>query len=45
MRDVLLATIPGVAVLTWFFGLGTLSNIIIASIFALSFEAIILKLR
>ncbi len=45
MRDVLLATIPGIAVLTWFFGLGTLSNIIIASIFALSFEAIILKLR
>ena len=45
MRDVLLATLPGVAVLTWLFGLGTLSNIIIASAFALGFEAIILKLR
>lgn len=45
MRDVLLATIPGVAVLTWFFGLGTLSNIVIASVFGLGLEAAILKMR
>lgn len=45
MRDVLIATLPGIAVLTYFFGLGTLSNIVIACVFALGFEALILKLR
>ena len=29
MKQVLLATLPGVAVLTWFFGPGTLVNIIL----------------
>jgi electron transport complex protein RnfD len=45
MRDVLIATLPGIFALTWFFGLGTLSNILIAVFFALGFEALILKLR
>ena len=45
MRDVLLATLPGIFTLTWFFGLGTLSNIIIAAFFAMGFLALILKLR
>jgi electron transport complex protein RnfD len=45
MRDVLLATVPGVAVLTYFFGLGTLSNIVVAGFFALLLEALILWLR
>jgi electron transport complex protein RnfD len=45
MRLVLLATLPGVAALTWFFGFGTLVNIIWAGIVALACEAAILKLR
>ena len=39
MKQVLLATIPGVAVLTWFFGPGTLVNIIFGSMLAMGFEA------
>ena len=38
MKQVLLATIPGVAVLTWFFGPGTLVNIIFGSMLAMGFE-------
>ena len=45
MRDVIIATVPGIFVLCYFFGLGTLSNLILAIIFGLSFEALILKLR
>ena len=45
MRLVLLATIPGVATLTWFFGFGTLVNIIWAGVVALACEAAVLKLR
>lgn len=45
MRDVLLATIPGIAVLTFFFGLGTLFNVVIACGFAVAFEAVVMKLR
>lgn len=45
MRLVLLATLPGVAALTWFFGFGTLVNIVWAGIVALACEAAILKLR
>ncbi len=45
MQDVLLATVPGVIVLTHFFGFGTLVNIIWASILALAFEALALRLR
>ncbi|NKI16296.1 electron transport complex subunit RsxD [Spongiibacter sp. KMU-166] len=45
MRLVLLATLPGIVSLTWFFGFGTLVNILWASLFALAFEALALKLR
>lgn len=45
MKQVLLATIPGVAVLTWFFGPGTLVNIIFGSMLAMGFEAWALWLR
>lgn len=45
MRLVLLATIPGVLAQTWFFGFGTLSNLLIACGCALAFEALALKLR
>ena len=45
MKQVLLATIPGVLVMTWFFGPGTLLNIIFGSALALGFEAWALWLR
>ena len=45
MKQVLLATIPGVLVLTWFFGPGTIINIIFGSTVALAFEAWALWLR
>ena len=45
MQSVLLATIPGVIVLTHFFGFGTLVNILWGSIVALACEALALKLR
>ena len=45
MPSVLLATIPGVIVLTHFFGFGTLINILWGSIVALACEALALKLR
>ncbi len=45
MRLVLLATLPGVIVLTQFFGFGTLVNIAWACIVALACEALALKLR
>lgn len=45
MRWVLIATLPGVLALTMSFGWGTLVNIVLASIFALALEALVLKLR
>ena len=45
MQYVLLATVPGVVVLTSFFGFGTLVNILWGSILALGFEALALLLR
>jgi len=45
MRQVIYAAIPGIAVITWFFGWGTLINILLASALAVGFEAIILHLR
>ncbi len=45
MQQVLLATVPGVIVLTHFFGFGTLVNILWAALLAVAFEAIALKLR
>lgn len=45
MRDVVLATLPGIAALTYFFGIGTLSNLVLAITFALAFEASVLYVR
>ncbi|CAA0100475.1 Electron transport complex subunit RsxD [BD1-7 clade bacterium] len=45
MQQVILATIPGVVALTYFFGFGTLTNIVWASIIAVISEAAMLKLR
>lgn len=45
MQNVLLATVPGIIVLTHFFGFGTLVNLLWGTILALSFEALALKLR
>ena len=45
MQRVILASIPGIIVLTFFFGYGTLVNILLASFFCIAFEAIVLKLR
>lgn len=45
MLLVLLATLPGLTMLTWFFGWGNLINILWASIVALCSEALIIKLR
>lgn len=45
MQSVLLATLPGVAVLTWFFGPGTLVNILFGCLVAVAMEAAALALR
>lgn len=45
MRQVLLATVPGILTLTYFFGFGTLVNIIWACIVAVSLEALVLSIR
>ena len=45
MQQLLLATLPGLAALTWYFGWGTLINILLAGTTALACEAAILKLR
>ncbi len=45
MRTVIVATLPGIAVLTYYFGWGTLINIVWASFVALGCEALILKMR
>ena len=39
MQNVLLATVPGIVVLTHFFGFGTLVNILWGSLVALACEA------
>jgi Na+-translocating ferredoxin:NAD+ oxidoreductase subunit D len=45
MQQVLLATVPGIVVLTHFFGFGTLVNMVWGSAVALACEALALKLR
>lgn len=45
MLQVLLALIPGIAAMTWFFGIGVLINIALAVLVALLAEASILALR
>lgn len=45
MRQVMLATLPGLAVLTWLFGWGTVINVIWAMLIAAAAEAAVLKAR
>lgn len=45
MRMVILATLPGLLMLTIFFGWGSLINVLLASVTALAAEALVLKLR
>lgn len=45
MQQVLYALIPGVVAYTWFFGWGILVQIALAAVFALAFEAALLKAR
>lgn len=45
MQLVILATLPGVVALTWFFGWGTLVNIVWSCVVAISCEALTLRLR
>lgn len=45
MRNVIIATLPGLVALTWFFGWGTLINMVWASLVAVALEAIMLKWR
>ncbi len=45
MLQVLLALVPGILAYAWFFGPGVLVQITLASVFALAFEALMLRLR
>ncbi|WP_114416454.1 RnfABCDGE type electron transport complex subunit D [Marinospirillum perlucidum] len=45
MRQVVIATLPGIATLTWFFGPGILVNLILTISSCLLAEALVLKLR
>lgn len=45
MLWVLVATLPGLAMLTWHFGWGVLSNVIIAGALGVALEALVLRLR
>lgn len=45
MRWVIIATLPGIATMSYFFGLGVLSNVLLAAAFGLAFEAAVLRLR
>ena len=45
MQQVMLACVPGLTALTWFFGWGTVINIIWLALLALGIEALILHLR
>jgi len=45
MLQVLLALVPGVLAYTWFFGPGILIQIMLATVFALIFESLMLRLR
>ena len=45
MLEVLLALIPGIIAMTWYFGWGVLINIVIAITAAIASEALVIKLR
>ncbi|MFB9867841.1 RnfABCDGE type electron transport complex subunit D [Vreelandella sulfidaeris] len=45
MRWVILATLPGMLTMSYFFGFGVISNVLIAVTFGIVFEAAVLRLR
>ena len=45
MRQVIYATLPGLAALVWLFGIGSLLNVVFAIVVALASEAVFLKAR
>ncbi|MEZ5534124.1 MAG: electron transport complex subunit RsxD [Thiolinea sp.] len=45
MQQVIFALLPGTAVMLWFFGWGVLTNLLLATGFALLLEALVLKVR
>jgi len=45
MLEVILALLPGILAMIWYFGWGILINLVLASLFALLTEAVALKLR
>ncbi len=45
MAEVLLALIPGIAALVWYFGWGVVINVMLASVTALLAEAAVAALR
>ncbi len=45
MRDLCLATIPGLVAMTWFYGWGTLINLVWATFLALGMEASVMLVR
>ncbi|NDL69492.1 RnfABCDGE type electron transport complex subunit D [Vreelandella alkaliphila] len=45
MRWVIVATLPGIGAMTFYFGLGIVSNVLLAALFALAAEALVLKFR
>ena len=45
MRWVIAATLPGIATMSYFFGLGVISNVLLAAAFGIALEAAVLRLR
>ncbi|MBR9902742.1 MAG: RnfABCDGE type electron transport complex subunit D [Gammaproteobacteria bacterium] len=45
MRWVIAATLPGIATMSYFFGLGVISNVLLAAAFGIALEATVLWLR
>ncbi|BBI50637.1 hypothetical protein HORIV_30580 [Vreelandella olivaria] len=45
MRWVIVATLPGIATMSYFFGLGVISNVVLAAAFGIALEAAVLRLR
>ncbi|MBT2788118.1 MULTISPECIES: RnfABCDGE type electron transport complex subunit D [unclassified Halomonas] len=45
MRWVIIATLPGIATMSYFFGLGVISNVLLAAAFGVALEAAVLRLR
>ena len=45
MAEVLLALLPGIAAMVWYFGWGVVINLAIATVAAVGFEALVLRVR